>query len=986
MNHKPPRAECGGFVLEFHPIHVTAKETRMSRKNQNGPAQGRQAGAEGATDRRSGLQARRLMRGGAGALALGSALLLAGCFGDSAQDLLKSAKEHLDKKDAKGAVIQLKNALQKDDSLAEARFLLARALLDSGDVAGAVIEAEKAKTQGFKSDAMSALQARLLMRQGKLEELFTQFGAVHLATAADEADLQSTLVSAYVAKGDLPKARTAVDAAVRAAPDSATVRLLNARLLATEGKAAEARAEVDALLAKTPDSAEAWTFKGELQTNAKEPAADAIASFRKALSLDKKQTAAHSALVNLLMREGDKAGAAAALNEMRAAVPTQPQTLFLGAIMALEANNLKEATELSQALLKMAPSNDNALYLAGRVALANGDLRSAESNFAKVLNSAPEAINARVALAQLQLRAGDLDQAMSTLQPALDAKIPNSEALSLGAAIRLRQGQGAEAERLMTRASEVNPGDIRSRIGLALAQIQKGQEVQGIAALRTLTAQDPGTLADTALISALVRKRDDAGAQAAISALEKKAPKAATAPELRGSLAKIRGDKAGARAQFEEAAKREPASMSVANSLAELDMLDGKPQDAVKRYEAVLKADPKQLRAELAVIGLKLNNQLIDKDAAAKRLVELTKSHPDDVPTRTAAVSLLTQQKDLKQALSLAQEGVTAYPDKAELIDLLGQVQASSGERQQALTNFNKVATLMPRSPLGQMRLAELAVQSGDKEAAATALKRAQGIAPGDAELARKVAERAMQIQKPEIALTAAKGLQTAAPQSPTGWILEGDLARARKDWPASLASYRKAEQMAGDSASTDLAMALHGTLVQAGKKDEAASYANGWLARHKQDALFLYHLGDVALQQSDFAQADQRYQAVLALSPRHAAAMNNIAWLRVRAGKADEGLKFAEKANELRPKTPPYMDTWAEALAAKGQTAKAIEVQKQAVELAPSVAGFRLRLAQLYVAAGNKTEAQAELKRLADLGPSFDQQAEVQKLQASIR
>jgi predicted Zn-dependent protease len=105
-----------------------------------------------------------------------------------------------------------------------------------------------------------------------------------------------------------------------------------------------------------------------------------------------------------------------------------------------------------------------------------------------------------------------------------------------------------------------------------------------------------------------------------------------------------------------------------------------------------------------------------------------------------------------------------------------------------------------------------------------------------------------------------------------------------------------------------------------------------------------------------------------------------------VRAGKADEGLKFAEKANELRPKTPPYMDTWAEALAAKGQTAKAIEVQKQAVELAPSVAGFRLRLAQLYVAAGNKTEAQAELKRLADLGPSFDQQAEVQKLQASIR
>jgi putative PEP-CTERM system TPR-repeat lipoprotein len=956
----------------------------MSRKNQNGPAQGRPAGAEGAANRRSG---RGLLRGGAGALALGSALLLAGCFGDSAQDLLKSAKEHLDKKDSKGAIIQLKNALQKDESLAEARFLLARALLDGGDVAGAAIEAEKAKGQGYSGDAMSALQARLLLRQGKVDELIGQFGTAHLATAAEEADLQSSLVSAYAAKGDLRGARAAADAALRAAPDKAAVQLVNVRLLAAEGKQPEARAEIDRVLAKFPDSAEAWEFKGELQVTAQEPAADAITSFRKALSLDKKQVAAHSALVNLLLRQNDKAGAAEAMKEMRAAVPQQPQTLFLAAIMALDANNVKEATDLSQALLKMAPGNDNALFLAGRVALANGDLRSAESNFAKVLQSAPEAVNARVALAQLQLRGGDLDQAMATLQPALDAKIPNGDALALGAAIRLRLGQGAEAESLLARAAEANPNDVRSRIGLAMAQIQKGQEAQGLAALRALATQDAkGTQADVALISALVRKRDDAGAQAAIAALEKKDPKSATAPELRGSLAKLRGDKAGARAQFEEAFKREPASMAVANSLAELDMQDRKPEDAVKRYEAVLKADPKQLRAELAVIGLKLNNQLMDKDAAAKRLVELTKAHPEDVATRSAAVALLMEKKDLKQALSLAQEGVTANADKPELIDLLGQAQAASGDRQQAITSFNKLATLQPRSPLGQMRLAELAVQTGDKEAAATALKRAQAIAPGDAELARRVAERAMQIQKPEIALLAAKGLQTAAPKSPLGWTLEGDVARARKDWPAALASYRKAEQVVGDTASVDLAMALHGTLSQAGKKEEAAAYANAWMAKHKQDALFLYHLGDVALQQSDFAQAEQRYQAVLAINPQHAAAMNNVAWLRLRAGKPDDGLKFAEKANALRPKMPPYLDTWAEALAAKGQTAKAIEVQKQAVELAPTVPGFRLRLAQLYVAGGNKTDAQAELKRLADLGASFDQQAEVQKLQASIR
>jgi predicted Zn-dependent protease len=80
------------------------------------------------------------------------------------------------------------------------------------------------------------------------------------------------------------------------------------------------------------------------------------------------------------------------------------------------------------------------------------------------------------------------------------------------------------------------------------------------------------------------------------------------------------------------------------------------------------------------------------------------------------------------------------------------------------------------------------------------------------------------------------------------------------------------------------------------------------------------------------------------------------------------------------------YLDTWAEVLGAKGQTDKAIEVQQQAVTQAPNVPAYRLRLAQLYVTGGKKAEAQTELKRLADLGPQFEQQAEVQKLQARIQ
>ncbi|MFX1681098.1 PEP-CTERM system TPR-repeat protein PrsT [Mitsuaria sp. CC2] len=971
----------------------------MSRKPENTKMSGPLSVTLGAEDAcqprrecsdRSDRSGPRALRRGATALALGSALLLAGCFGDSAQDLVKSAKGHLEKRDNKAAIIQLKNALQKDETLAEARFLLAKALLDSGDVPGAVIEADKAKTQGFGGDALVALQARLLLLQGKVDELLGQYGSTHLRTPADEADLQMALVGAYVAKQKLPEARQAANAALRAAPDNPAAGLVNVRLLSSEGKPAEALAEVERVIAKSPQSGEAWQLKGELQVLSDAPSADAVASFRKAVELDKKLVGAHAGLINVLMRTGDKAGAKEAVAAMKAAAPQHPQTFYYAAVFAMDAGQVKEATDLTQALLKAAPNNDRALFLAGRVAQANGDFRQAETQYSKIIQASPETQPARVALAQLQLRGGDPDQAMATLQPALDAKSTSSEALALAAEIRLKQGQGAEAERYLARAAEANPNDMRSRVGLALNQIMKGEEAAGLRALRQLAAEDKGTIADIALISVLARKKDSDGATQAIAALEKKDPKSSTPAELRGRLALLRGDRAGARAHFEEAARRDPGSMTAANSLAAQDLQERKVADAVKRYEAVLKADPKNLRAEMAVLGLKLTHQLIDKDVAAKRLTELAKQHPDDATPRQAAVGLLMEKKDLKAALALAQEGVTASPDNPALVDLLGQVQAAAGDRQQAISSFNKVATLQPRSPLGPLRLADAYAQAGDKAAATAALKRAQAIAPGDGELARKVVEKSLQLGLPDLALTTAKALQTAQPKFGLGWKLEGDVARARKDAPAAIAAYRKADQLAGDAGAvvpnTELAIALHGVLIQSGKKDEADRWAASYLARVKTDELFAYHLGDVALNAGRYPEAEQRYQAVLTANPDNAAAANNVAWLRLRAGKADEGLKFAEQANKLRPNVPPYMDTLAEALAAKGQTAKAIEVQKDAVKQAPNVPAYRLRLAQLYVAGGNKGEAEAELKRLADLGPNDEQQAEVRKLQAAIR
>ena len=65
---------------------------------------------------------------------------MVGCTPDTPQSRAAAGKELVQKKDYKAAVVQFKSALQLDPESAEGRFLLGKALLEGGDMAGAEIE------------------------------------------------------------------------------------------------------------------------------------------------------------------------------------------------------------------------------------------------------------------------------------------------------------------------------------------------------------------------------------------------------------------------------------------------------------------------------------------------------------------------------------------------------------------------------------------------------------------------------------------------------------------------------------------------------------------------------------------------------------------------------------------------------------------------------------------------------------------------------
>ncbi|MEQ8206018.1 MAG: tetratricopeptide repeat protein, partial [Woeseia sp.] len=87
--------------------------------------------------------------------------LLSGCGeGKTADDLIARAHRALEERQFDTALIELKNALQKDPTNAEARFLLGKSHLELGDAAAARVATEKAITLGLRKESAYVQLAR----------------------------------------------------------------------------------------------------------------------------------------------------------------------------------------------------------------------------------------------------------------------------------------------------------------------------------------------------------------------------------------------------------------------------------------------------------------------------------------------------------------------------------------------------------------------------------------------------------------------------------------------------------------------------------------------------------------------------------------------------------------------------------------------------------------------------------------------------------
>jgi putative PEP-CTERM system TPR-repeat lipoprotein len=919
---------------------------------------------------------RRLLTAGAW---MAAAAILAGC-GDKPETFVVAAKAALEKNDRSAAIIQLKNALQANPDLGEARYLLGKSLLETGDVAAAEKELRKARELKVPDDQVVPLLAHAQIARGEFKKIIDEFGKVELAKPEAKADLATTVALAQLATGNADAAHAGFSAAQEAVPEYAPALLGEAKLKALAGDLQGSMALVDSVLAKSPDLFEGWMLKGDI-AGSRLQLDDAIAAYSKVLELRPNMLSAHLKIATMQIQQGNTKDATVHVDAMKKIAPKHPDTLYLQALLAFREKNYVAAREAIQLQLSAAPDNLPGLTLDGSIEYQLGSYAQAEASLQKALRKSPKQRAARLMLVSTYLRQHQPSKALDALKPLLDDEgNTNADVLALAGEAYMQGGNTKEAERAFAKAAALKPDDVSKRTALALTHLSSGEGDRGFRELEEAAAADPGIRADLALIAENTRAKKYDSALKAIAALEKKQPGKALPHNLRGAVYGAKGDIAAARQSFERALAIDPTDFGAAASLARLDLADKKPDDARKRFETVLAKDPKSVRSLLALAELRARTGGTTDEIAAL-IGKAVSADPTAVMPRLVLINHYLRSKEPKSAVAAAQDALAAMPDRPELLEAAGEAQMAAGDTNQAIAAFTKLSQLRPDAPEPYVRIAAAQMAAKDPDGAVQSLKKALALRPDLVTAQRAMIKASLDAGRDADALAMAREVQKQRPKESMGYLLEGDVHVSKGAWPAAIAAYRNGLKNAGTA---DLAVRLDASLRASGSVPEAEKGMAAWLRDHPKDREIRAYLAETALGKKDFPGAAAQYRAMLEIQADDPMVLNNLAYVMGQL-KDPKALEYAEKANKLAPNNPSILDTLGTLLVERGDVKRGVDVMQQASTLAPGSAGIRLNYARALIKSGQKAAAKKELESLAQLGDRFSDQAEVGRLMQQL-
>jgi putative PEP-CTERM system TPR-repeat lipoprotein len=595
------------------------------------------------------------------------------------------------------AIIQYRNAIQKDPRSSDARLKLAEMSLRVRDGATAVEEYIRAADLRPDDVALQLKTSRLLLLAGRFDDAKSRAEKI-LARDSKNVDAQIVIANALAEQKDL-------DAAVE---------------------------QIEEALKLDPERSLTYTNLGALELGrGKRDAAER--AFKRAVDLEPRSITANLALSNFYWLVNETAAAEASFKQTLSIDPHNVAGNRLFANFYLSTNRRDAAEPYLKTVFEVDKSPSSALMLADYYS-ATGKSAAAEAILQPMLKDPRTTVPASVRLAAIDHQQGRRDDAYRRLTTVLASHEGNQEALLLKTALLLSDKRLDEALATAKTATERDRNSAQAFFALGRVQMARNQADAAIAAFQEVVRLNPRASSAKLALAQLHfgggRPEESlAFAQETLAA----EPSNADARLLvaRGLLA--RGDLDRATVELKQLSSRFPNSPAVHTTMGML--LGRKKEFAAARteFERALKLEPKYVEAFQGLVTTDLATR--DFAAARTRVDNRVASEPT-APVLTIAGLTYAMTADSEGAERLLRRAIETDSTYVAAYAALGRVYISQHKLGAARQEFDALVERSPK-PVAALTMAGMILQ-----------------AEGNINLARERFERALKID-PEAAVAA---------------------------------------------------------------------------------------------------------------------------------------------------------------------------------------------------------------------------------------
>ena len=804
------------------------------------------------------------------------------------------------------AGIAIEEKLRKTPNAGDLRLTLANLLLDRGDPSGAAVEAQKA----VKAGTAAALPVRVhaLIRSGDAKA-----AAAEMASLPDNADTRRLQGDLKLLQGEWAAAQAAYRSALVLDAGNVAALLGLAEALDRVGDATGAKVQIDMAVKAAPTSAEANVALGMWQLAHASPAV-ARTTLRDAARLAgeagkvQQSASAWTSIADIDFAAGNVKAADVDASALMRLLPGTAAVELRRARADLLLGKPAAAEERLRRLLRQSPDNDQAQLYLGVASRALGKPEAARMYLAAAANSGRTEVPARRMLGRLLLASGQADEAVRLVHENEGAT--DSELLALGGRASLLTGDTDAALDYFRRSVTGAPQDVRRQLDLARAYLTAGKAQEALSVLdkvKVSAAQEPERL--VLRTAALLQSGQREAAVAGMRALAASRPQEVDAQWLAARGFILAGEPAAAHAAVLRVTQLSPQDAGAFTALGLLSLATRDLAAAQQALDRALQLDPKKPEALYA----RANLAVLRNDAAGAEqwLSKAAAAAPKAMAPRVALVRLAMARGDVAGAEKRLKELHGVAPANAIGVDMLeAEWLELKGDRGAALSAWQQLAEVNPKSAEIQARLGAALVRAGKLVEAKARVK--QAVAADGANVA---------------ALTAA-----------------GDLAMRNGDAREASEVYGRAAALAPSRA---LAIRQFAAL-RAQRAAQADQPLRDWLQRRPADLTVRLALANSLEESGKVAEAMAELVRVLKEQPGHPGASNNLAWLKLQAGDVQGALTLAKTAVEAAPKQFEFVDTYATALAKAGRAAEAKALLQRGQSAQPADKRYGERLAAL--------------------------------------